>query len=113
MLITNELQNALAVTMVIYLIVIFAISLWSRGQIHNSEDYLVAGGRLPLSLAWATLLATWFGAGTLLAVAGEVRQEGVRAAALDPFGAGTCLLLAGLFFAAPLWRMRLMTLPDQ
>ena len=39
------------------------------------EDYVVAGRRLPLSLASATLLATWFGAGTLLAVADEVLRR--------------------------------------
>ena len=32
--------------------------------------------------------------------------------ALDPFGAGTCLQLAGLFFARPLWSMKLLTVPD-
>jgi Na+/proline symporter len=59
-----------------------------------------------------TLLATWFGAGTLLAASDEVRREGLQAAALDPFGAGIYLLLAGLFFAGPLWRMELLTVPD-
>jgi Na+/proline symporter len=65
-----------------------------------------------LSLAWATLLATWFGAGTLLTVADEVRSEGLVRAALDPFGAGLCLIIAGLFFARPLWRMGLLTVSD-
>ncbi len=51
------------------------------------------------------LLATWFGAGTLLTQADEVEAAGLQRAALDPFGAGLCLLLAGVFFAGPLWRM--------
>jgi SSS family solute:Na+ symporter len=95
-----------------FLLAMLAIGLWSRGRIESAEDYLVAGRRLPLSLAWATLFATWFGAGTLLTATDEVRAEGLRAAALEPIGAGLCLILAGLFFARKLWSMRLLTLAD-
>lgn len=102
----------LAVVLGSYVAVLFAIGWWARGRIHDAADFLVAGRRLSLPLATATLVGTWFGAGTLLAVADEVRAEGLRATALDPVGAGGCLLLAGLFFAGPLWRMQLLTLPD-
>ena len=44
----------------------------------NEEDYIVAGRRLPLSLATATLLATWFGAGILLTATDEICAEGLR-----------------------------------
>jgi Na+/proline symporter len=81
-------------------------------RIQTNEDFVVAGRRLPLSLAWAGLLATWFGAGTLLTVTDEVSRHGVRRAALDPWGAGLCLILTGLFFARPLWEMKLLTLSD-
>ncbi|MGH7199732.1 MAG: sodium:solute symporter family transporter, partial [Planctomycetaceae bacterium] len=81
-------------------------------RVHDMEDFLVAGRRLPLSLAWMTLLATWFGAGTMLTATDEVRQHGLRAAALDPLGAGLCLLLAGWFVAGPMWREHLLTVPD-
>lgn len=106
------LQWLLAITMVLYVIAMYIIGYFAQRRIQSTEDFLVAGRKLPLSLAWMTLLATWFGAGTMLAAADEVRREGLRAAALDPFGAGTCLLLAGLFFAGPLWRMQLLTVPD-
>lgn len=112
MVIDPSLQRILGVTMVVYLIVMYAIGYIAQQRIHNTEDFLVAGRRLPLSLAWMTLLATWFGAGTLLTAADEVRHEGLRAAALDPFGAGACLLFAGLFVAAPMWRLKLLTVPD-
>jgi len=105
-------QGLIAATLIVYVLGMYALSFWARGKIHDNEDFLLAGRRLPLSLAWATLLATWFGAGTVLTAADEVRLGGVRQAALDPFGAGVCLLLAGLFFAAPLWRMKLVTVSD-
>ena len=106
------MQLTLAVTIGIYLILIFALALMVRRRVKTEEDYLVAGRRLPLSLATATLLATWFGAGTLLTATDEIRAEGLRVTALEPYGAGLCLILAGLFFARPLWEMKLCTVSD-
>lgn len=105
-------SSVLGALLLLYVVAMFAIAFWARGRIHTAEDYLVAGRRLPLSLAWATLLATWFGAGTLLTATDEVRAEGLRAAALEPIGAGLCLIVAGLFFARRLWELKILTLPD-
>ncbi|MCS7303990.1 MAG: sodium:solute symporter family protein [Thermoguttaceae bacterium] len=107
-----ELKWLLGGTIVLYVIVIYGMSIWVRGRIRTAEDYVVAGRRLPLSLAWATILATWFGACTMLTVTDEVAKEGLHRAAMDPFGASVCLLLAGFFFARPLWRMKLLTVSD-
>jgi len=105
-------SSIIGVALVVNVILLFGLAFWVRGRIATSEDYLVAGRRLGVPLAATTLFATWFGAGTLLVATDEVRAEGLRAAALDPIGAGLCLLLAGAFFAAPLWRMKLLTLVD-
>lgn len=110
--VSSELRWLLGITIVVYVVVIYWLSFLARKQIRSAEDYVVAGRRLPLSLAWATILATWFGAGTMLAAADEVARGGLHRAALDPFGAGVCLLLAGAFFAGPLWRMKLLTICD-
>jgi Na+/proline symporter len=106
------LRPMMLVVMLVYIAVIYAISVYAQRRVSNTEDYLVAGRRLPLSLAWMTLVATWFGAGTLLAVTGEVRDEGVKAAAIDPIGAGLCLILAGWLVAGRLWAMNLLTVCD-
>lgn len=110
--VSSELKWALGATIVIYIVTIYWLSILARRKIRTTDDYVVAGRRLPLSLAWATILATWFGAGTMLAAADEVARGGLHRAALDPFGAGVCLLLAGAFFAQPLWRMKLLTICD-
>lgn len=107
-----SLRWLLAAVLVLYLVVMYGIGLFANRNIHSTEDFVVAGRRLPLSLSWMTLLATWFGAGTILTAADEVRHEGLQATALDPLGAGCCLLLAGLFVAGPMWRMKLLTVPD-
>ena len=107
-----SLKWLLGTVIIVYIAVMYGIAWFAQKRISSAEDFLVAGRRLPLSLAWMTILATWFGAGTLLAASDEVRKEGLRAAALDPFGAGVCLLFAGLFVAGPMWRMGLLTVPD-
>ncbi len=89
-----------------------AIGWWAHSRVGDSEDFIVAGRRLGFPLAWASLFATWFGAGTILASADEVRATGLRAVAMEPLGAGLCLVVAGLFFAGPLWSHKLLTLAD-
>lgn len=108
----QDLQTLLAIAVVLYTILMLAISWWSRGNVTSTEDFLVAGRRLPLMLAFPTLLATWFGAGVLLTATDEVRAGGLRMAALEPIGAGLCLILAGWLLAGPLYEMKLLTLSD-
>ena len=95
-----------------YTAALFGIARIARRRVRTASDYLVAGRRLGAPLASLSLLATWFGAGTLLASAAEVRDTGLTAAALEPIGPGICLLLVGFFYAAPLRRTRLLTLGD-
>lgn len=108
----GDLTGVLGLTIGVYVVAMYVLAWSVQGRIHDTEDFLVAGRRLGLPLASATLLATWFGAGTLLTATDEVRRGGLQRAALDPLGAGLCLILAGLFFAAPLWRMGLLTFSD-
>lgn len=102
----------LATIVIIYLLCLLLVSLYARQRIQSEEDYLVAGRRLPLFLAWGTLLATWFGAATMNGAAEAARHEGMRGTVLDPFASGLALIVAGLFFAKPLWEMKLLTLAD-
>ncbi len=110
--VSTGLKIALAITIVVYMIGMYALGFYAQGKIHNATDFVVAGRRLPLSLAWMTLMATWFGAGAMLTATDTVREEGLAGAGLDPLGAGFCLLLAGLIIAKPLWRMNLLTVSD-
>ncbi|HXV64329.1 MAG TPA: sodium:solute symporter family protein [Vicinamibacteria bacterium] len=102
----------LGATLILYVIALYVLCFMIQGRIQSSEDFLVAGRRLSLPLSTATLLGTWFGAGTILAATDEVRREGLQRSALEPLGAGFCLILAGLFFAKPLWEMKLLTVSD-
>tara|TARA_R110002095_G_scaffold154388_7_gene134194 strand:+ start:1287 stop:2750 length:1464 start_codon:yes stop_codon:yes gene_type:complete len=96
----------------VYVVLMMGLGLYAGGRVKNEEDYLVAGRRLPLWLAWGTLLATWFGAATVLGSSEAARAEGVRGTILDPFASGLALIVAGLFFARRLWEMKLLTVGD-
>jgi solute:Na+ symporter, SSS family len=106
------MNQSVIIVCAVYLVILLAIALYSRSKIHNVEDFLVAGRSLSFPLASATLIATWFGAGTLLTVSDEIKVTGLSAALMDPIGASLCLFIAGAIFAKPLWDAKLYTLVD-
>ena len=87
-------MDPLALLCIAYVVGMFALAARARGEIHELADFVVAGRSLSGPMATATLLATWFGAGTLLAAADEVHATGLTGATLDPLGAGLCLILS-------------------
>ena len=96
----------------LYLALSIALGLFAATKVHNSRDYITAGRHLPLYVVFATVFATWFGAETVLGISGTFLQEGLGGLVSDPFGASLCLILVGLFFARPLYRMNLLTIGD-
>ncbi|MCS5617807.1 MAG: Na+:solute symporter, partial [Pirellulales bacterium] len=95
-----------------YVAFLLGISIYASRRIRNEADYVVAGRRLPLFLAWGTLIATWFGAATMFAAAEAAREEGLLGVVLDPLACAGTLVIAGIFFARPLWKMELYTMAD-
>ena len=97
---------------IVYLVASVAIGLAAATRVHNSKDFVVAGRTLPLYVVAATVAATWFGAETVLGISSTFIKEGLRGIVADPFGSSMCLVLVGLFFAAKLYRMDLLTIGD-
>lgn len=97
---------------VLYLGVSLAIGLVASLRVKNSSDYITAGRRLPIYVVFAAVFATWFGAETVLGISATFVREGLGGLVSDPFGAALCLVLVGLFFARPLYRMNLLTIGD-
>jgi len=97
---------------VLYLLMTIAIGLLAARKVHNSTDYIVAGRSLPLYVTIATVFATWFGSETVLGTSSTFLEKGISGIISDPFGASLCLILVGLFFAKPLYRMKLLTIGD-
>ena len=48
----------------------------------------------------------------MLGISATFVREGLSGLISDPFGASLCLVLVGLFFARPLYRMNLLTIGD-
>lgn len=96
----------------IYLISNLLIGFWASRRVQNVEDFVLAGRKLSLPVAATTIFATWFGSETILSSSAEFAKGGFIAVIKDPFGASLCLLLIGLFFARPLYRMKIVTLSD-
>ena len=95
-----------------YWIVSVGIGLYAATRVHNARDFAIAGRGLPFYMVTATVFATWFGSETVLGIPATFLKEGLHGVVADPFGASMCLILVGLFFAAPLYRMNLLTIGD-
>lgn len=95
-----------------YLLVTIGIGLWAARRVKNTADFAIAGRHLPLYMIITTTFATWFGSELVLGVPAKFLEGGLRALVEDPFGAGMCLILVGVFFAAKLYRMSLLTISD-
>ena len=96
----------------IYLGVSIALGLVAALRVHNARDYITAGRHLPIYVVFAAVFATWFGAETVLGISATFVREGLSGLVSDPFGASLCLVLVGVFFARPLYRMNLLTIGD-
>ena len=106
------MNYTLITCVVLYLLGTLALGVWAGSRIKNTSDFAVAGRSLPLIMVITTTFATWFGAETVMGVPAKFVQGGLNAIIEDPFGAGTCLILVGLFFATKLYKLNLLTIGD-
>ncbi len=97
---------------IFYLLITIAIGLFAAKRVKNSADFAIAGRKLPLIMIVTTTFATWFGSETVLGIPAKFVNGGLGSVVEDPFGAGSCLILVGLFFAGKLYRMTLLTISD-
>jgi len=97
---------------VAYLLITIAIGLVAAKRVKSSADFAIAGRHLPLAMIVTTTFATWFGSETVLGIPAKFVNSGLNGVVEDPFGAGSCLILVGLFFAGKLYRMSLLTISD-
>ena len=96
----------------LYLIASIGIGVYAATRVRNTADYALAGRSLPLFVIVATTFATWFGSETVLGIPSKFVEGGFRNTVEDPFGAGLCLVLVGMFFARKLYKMDLLTIGD-
>lgn len=97
---------------IVYLLASIAIGIIAALRVHTAKDFIEAGRSLPFYVVTATVFATWFGSETVLGISSTFVKEGLGGIVSDPFGSSLCLIFVGLFFAAKLYRMNLLTIGD-
>ncbi|MEB3273200.1 MAG: sodium:solute symporter family protein [Prochlorothrix sp.] len=98
---------------ILFLLGSLGVGVWASQRIKgDSINFLVAGRGLTLPLAAATLMAQSVDSNATLGNTDLTAEFGFWAGASLPLGLALCLLLTGLFYAKPLNRMGLITLPD-
>ena len=95
-----------------YLVMMLFIGIWASKRAGSTENFIVAGRRLPVWIGSATIVATWFGGGTMMGAAGASYERGFLGVIADPFGGALCLFLVGFFFVRLFRRLRLLTFID-
>ncbi len=77
----------------------------------QATNYYVAGNSMPAWVIGITLCAQAFDANGSVGNASLSFSDGFWAGAAIPIGLAACLFITGFFFAKPIHRMHLMTLP--
>lgn len=102
----------LLTAIVIYLAITIAIGAWASRLVKGSKDFVLAGRSLPLFLSASALFATWFGSETIFGASSTYLDEGLQGVIEDPFGGAFCLILFGMFYLRPMYRMGVLTIGD-
>lgn len=107
-----SLENTIFIGVACYLVVMLIIGAWASKRTGSTENFIVAGRRMPLWIASATLVATWFGGGTIMGAGGASYEDGMIGVIADPFGASLVFFVVGFFFVRMFRRLRLLTVVD-
>ena len=102
----------LLTAIIIYLALTIAIGAWASKFVKGSNDFVLAGRSLPLFLSASALFATWFGSETIFGASSVYLEEGLQGVIEDPFGGALCLVLFGMFYLRPMYRMGVLTIGD-
>jgi len=96
----------------VYMVLMLVVGFYASKKTHTVAEFIVAGRGLPVWLCSTTIVATWFGGGTMMGSAGASYDDGLLGVIADPFGASLALVLIGFFFARIFRRLRVLTVAD-
>jgi solute:Na+ symporter, SSS family len=103
-------MNLLVLAVFGYPVVLLAISAWRSRAVKDTEDFMVAGRSVPVTLLVGTLVCTWIGSGSLFGGAGLAYRTGI-AELWFSFGGWVGLVVA-FFIAGRVRRIAQYTVPD-
>jgi len=107
-------ENQLWITggIVFYMLAMLGIGYWASLKVKDTKDFIVAGGQMGWMLSFGSIFATWFGAETCMGSSATAFKKGILGVIADPFGAGLCLILGGIFFAKYFRKLGIETVVD-
>jgi len=95
-----------------FFLIRLGVGIWAARRVEDNTDYVVAGRRLPIHMAAASIMATWFAAETLMGASETAYDYGFQGVIFDPFGAAMCLFISGAFFVRLMRRAKYLTIVD-
>lgn len=96
----------------LYLLINVFIGWWAARRVKTTMDFVAAGRNLPTIVVATALFATWFGSETVMGSTAEFVEFGIQGIIEEPLGAAMCLILVGLFYARPLYKLNILTFND-
>ena len=106
-------MDGFAIAVAVFIAVTILVGVFAGRLVNRSgKRLIVAGKSLPLFLVGTMLAAQAVDGNSTLGNISLVFQFGFWAGAVIPIGLGVCLLLVGAFYAKPLNKMSMITLPD-
>lgn len=105
----DKFQIGITLMLIFFSLVGLAMYFLVKG---SGNRYIVAGRSLPFFLVGTTMLAQALDANATMGNAGQTYLGGFWTGFQFPLGLALCLVVTGLFYAKPLHRLKLITLPD-
>ncbi len=105
-------QIWITIGVVFYMTIMLSVGVIVSRMVKTTADYIIAGQRLSWGLSIGTIFATWFGAETCMGSASTAYEKGILGVIADPFGAGLCLILSGIFFVGIFHKFKINTIID-
>ncbi|NTW05164.1 MAG: sodium:solute symporter, partial [Peptococcaceae bacterium] len=105
----NKYQIGLAILVFIFLAVGMSTYFLVRG---SGRRFIIAGRSLPFFIVGTMFMAQATDANSTLGNTSSVYTMGFWAGMVFPVGLALCMVVVAFFYAKPLHRMNLITLPD-
>jgi len=102
-------ETIIFIGVAIYFVMMLVIGAIASKKSNTTANFIVAGRRMPIWILSATIVATWFGGGTMMGAAGASYERGLIGVIADPFGGALALFVVGFFFVRIFRRLRLLT----
>ena len=106
-------MNFISLSVLMFSFVTLFIGIWSYFKIKGKAvNYFKAGAMMPIWVVAISLIAPSIDANGSIGAAYRSAEFGFWAGACIPIGLSMCMFLLGRYFAKPIWKMNIMTLPD-